>query len=52
MWRINDEVMTHAFFYLVTIDNATKEEEMEEDGAMHVKYTKEVDFEKGKKLCT
>ena len=36
-------------FYLVAIDNATIEG-VEEDGATHVKCTREVDFETGKKL--
>lgn len=36
-------------FNLVTIDNATMEEEMKENGATYVKCTKEVNFETGKK---
>ena len=37
-------------FYLVAIDNATIEEGVQEDGATHVKCTREVYFETGKKL--
>ena len=43
-WRMN--------FYLVTIDNATIEEEMKKDGATYVKYTKEVNFVIDEKLLS
>ena len=39
-------------FYLVGIDNATIEEGVKEDDATHVKCTREVDFETGKKLLS
>ena len=38
--------------YLVALDNATVEEEVEEDGATHVKCMREVVFETGKKLLS
>ena len=39
-------------FHDFIMGNATIEGEMEEDGAMYVKYTREVDFETGRKLLS
>ena len=39
-------------FYLVTIDNAKIEEEMEKDGATYVKNTRKVDFGTGEKVLS
>ena len=39
-------------FYLATIDDATNEEEMEEDGATYAKCTREGDVETAKNLLS